>query len=493
MKKTAKLKYVAAFMGTVLVAGTACNKIADFGKTNVNPNGSPTPVTAALLTQAESVLATNYTLTVNQLNPTHYVQYFSETQYPGISLYSAPVLPFSGIYASELYDLQNIINQNTDPATKVIVAASGSNANQIAVARILKAYIFWQLTDKWGDIPYSEALKGSSVKLPKYDKQEDIYLDLIKELKEASAQLDNNGVVFKGDVLMNYAGTGTATTVNAKWRKFANSLRMLIALRTSKVYPNAGQWAATEFASALADPAGNISSNADNVVLNSPSAIFSNPLYVGYTAGRVDNAESKTMTDMLSSLNDPRIGTYGTTPNGFPYGLDRPHAVLITANIALVFKGLSMPATDPVMMLPSSVVTLARAEAAERGWTSEVAATLYAQAVTLAFSQYGYTAAQAATYLAQPEVAYGTNNIQKIATQRWIAWYPDGSQAWAEWRRTGFPVLTPTIYATNPGGKIPRRFIYGTDEYSLNLANVTAAAARLAGGDVQDSRVWWDK
>ena len=143
-------------------------------------------------------------------------------------------------------------------------------------------------------------------------------------------------------------------------------------------------------------------------------------------------------------------------------------------------------------MYKRQVVTLARAEAAERGWTSEVAATLYAQAVTLSFAQYGYTAAQATTYLAQPSVLYGTNNIQKIATQRWIALYPDGTQAWAEWRRTGYPVLTPTIYAVNTGGQIPRRYMYGTDEYSLNNASVTAGASGM-GGDTQDTHVWWDK
>jgi hypothetical protein len=166
---------------------------------------------------------------------------------------------------------------------------------------------------------------------------------------------------------------------------------------------------------------------------------------------------------------------------------------LITSGIAYILKGPSIPATEPVTILSSSVVSFARAEAAERGWTTEVAATLYAQGITQSFDQYGYSTTQAATYFAQANIAYGTDNLRKIAEQRWLAMYPDGTQAWAEWRRTGYPALTPTPYATNPGGQIPRRYIYGTDEYSLNSAHAKEAAGRMTGGDGQDSKIWWDK
>jgi hypothetical protein len=483
-------------LGTILsafavtVSSISCNKVSDFGNTNINPAGANTPVTAALLTNVLSGLG-GYTTSIRG---GHYAQYFSETQYPGSSIYTAPILSFSGTYAAELYDLQNIINQNTDPATKGLVVGSGSTNNQIAIARILKAYIFWTITDRWGDIPYSEALQGLNKKFtPKYDTQQEIYVDLVKELKESVAQFDNVSV-FKGDILMNYAASTSPATVNTKWKKFANSLRMLIALRTSKVYPNAGQWAATEFNAALADAGGIITTNTDNVALTYPSTTFPNPWHNTYViSSRFDDAESKTMTDALTAVNDPRIASFGTTSTGFPYGLDRPRAVLVPTGFAYVLKGSATPATDPVMILNAATVTLARAEAAERGWTTEVAATLYASAVNLSFTQFGYTATQATTYLAQPAVAYGINNLAKIGQQRWFALYPDGLQAWFEWRRTGFPALTPAPYATNPGGQIPRRYIYGTDEYSTNATNVGAAASRLTGGDNQDAKVWWDK
>lgn len=483
-------------LGTILsvftfaLSSISCNKVSDFENTNVNPAGTGTPVTAALLTNVLSGIGGYAT----SIRGGHYAQYFSETQYPGSSIYTAPILSFSGTYAAELYDLQNIINQNTDPATKGLVIGSGSTNNQIAIARILKAYIFWTITDRWGDIPYFEALKGLDKKFtPKYDTQQEIYVDLVKELKEAVAQFDNVSV-FKGDILMNYAASTSPTTVNAKWKKFANSLRMLIALRTSKVYPNAGQWAATEFNAALTDAGGIITANSENVALTYPGSTFPNPWNSTYVvSARVDDAESKTMTDALNAVNDPRIASFGTASTGFPYGLDRPRAVLVPLGFAYVLKGASTPATDPVMILNASTVTLARAEAAERGWTTEIAATLYASAISLSFTQYGYTTTQATNYIAQPEIAYGSNNLAKIGQQRWFALYPNGFQAWFEWRRTGFPALTPAPYATNPGGQIPRRYIYGTDEYSTNGTNVKASAAKLTGGDTQDARVWWDK
>ena len=494
MKKIFKISSLAVAFA-VIISGTGCNKVSDFGTTNVDPGGTGTPVTSALLTNVLSGFGGYGTSVSNG----HYVQYFAETQYPGNSLYTAPVASFQSIYYGDLYDLQNIINKNTDPLTKAAVATAGPNNSQIAIARIMKAYIFWTITDRWGDIPYSQALKGlEKVYLPKYDKQQDIYIDLVKELKEAVAQFDNSSIAVKGDVLMNYAGTGTATAVNLKWKKFANSMRMIIALRTSKVYPNAGQWAATEFAAALADANGSIALNTENVSLSYPGSTFNNPWYSSYvTSARKDDAVSKTVTDALTTLSDPRIASFGTTAVGFPYGLDRAKAVLVaTATIPYILKGAATPATEPVVIMNSATVLLARAEAAARGWTTEVAATLYASAVTNAFAQYGYTSTQATTYLAQTAVAYTTADaIKLISTQRWLALYPNGQQAWSEWRRTGFPVLTPTIYATNAGtgGQIPRRYIYGTDEYSLNADNVKAAVTGLTGGDIADARVWWDK
>ena len=84
-------------------------------------------------------------------------------------------------------------------------------------------------------------------------------------------------------------------------------------------------------------------------------------------------------------------------------------------------------------------------------------------------------------------------NLPFIALQQWIAFYPDGIQGWSNWRRTGVPALTPALDATNSPKVIPRRYVYGTADYSLTAAGIAAAVSRLTGGDKMDSKVWWDK
>lgn len=474
-------------VATVAAFSTAgCDKVSDFGDTNTNPNGTPTAITKGLFTRAIAELGGKEggAAVAMLTRPSYYAQYFAETQYPSASLYDIPQAEFAGFYSGYLYDLQNIINLNTDEATKGTVLASGSNANQIATARIMKAYAFWTITDRWGDIPYSEALQGLP-QAPKYDTQEAIYADLLKELREAVDQFDG-GQPMGGDIVFN-GNIG-------KWKKFANSVRAQIALRMSKVYPNAGGLAANEFSSAITHAAGTISTNDDNFVLAYTSA-YQNPWYATYVvSGRVDDAIASTITDKLSSLNDPRLANYGSAPEGFPYGLDRPNAIAVPEGYGLILKGKNTLATDGVTFMSAAAVLFARAEAAELGWTSENAGVLYAQAVTASLNQYGYDDAAATSYLAQPSVAYGTtDHLKKIGTQKWLAIYPDGLQGWSEWRRTGYPELTPTSYHVNDSGEIPRRYVYGSGEYGNNKANVEEAAGRMTDGDSQDSHMWWDK
>lgn len=481
-------------LAVVFVAG--CSELSDFEDTNVNPGVTNEPNTAALLTNVLSGIG-GY---ADIRNAALYCQYFSETQYPDVSQYSSNLASPMANYSGLLYDLQNIIITNTDEKTKATAALNGANENQIAIARILKAYIFWVLTDRWGDIPYTEALKGNPNVA--YDTQESIYKDLIKELTEAVAQF-TSGAPIKGDIV--YNGN------TAQWQKLANSIRMLMALRLSKRYPGASEYAATEFKAALADPAGHISSNADNFVLNYPGGNFRNPYYNMYD-GRKDYAESATMTSTLGSLTgDSRITVYGGLQNGgtsslgVPYGYKRETVTAWTnanPNYAFVLNATYRQQTSPLYIVKASSVLLARAEAADRGWTSETAntETLYQSGITASFTQWGLAAPDAA-YFAGPNVdltaAFGTGaNIAKIALQQWVAYYPDGVQGWSNWRRTGVPALLPAPDATNDPKEIPRRVMYGTADYSLTKAGVEAAVARIepAGvGDKMNGRVWWDK
>jgi hypothetical protein len=201
---------------------------------------------------------------------------------------------------------------------------------------------------------------------------------------------------------------------------------------------------------------------------------------------------------------------FGTSDNGVPYGRDRATFMnnWFASNSTTYSKVLGTPfrqSNSTVSLVHASAVLFALAEAREREWTTTgpAASVLYENAIAASYSQWGIPATAVSTYLANPSVAYGTDNLKKIAIQRYVALYPDGLQGWCEWRRTGFPELTPAQDAINITKTIPRRFVYGQRDYSTNRLNVQAAAANIplpqptppgaAPGDTQDGRVWWDR
>jgi Starch-binding associating with outer membrane len=507
MKNKLIRKFAAAALITSVVMGTGCGKIDDFGTTNQNPNGITNPVPSALLTNVGSQIGGFASV----LRTALYAQYIVENQYTEVSLYSLPLLDMSGTYSGPLQDLQTIISYNSDPATAGIASAYGSNANQIATARILKAFLFWQTTDRWGDVPYSEALQGAANLTPKFDKQEDIYTGMMKELKEAVAQFDG-GAPVKGDIL--YGGD------IAKWKKMANSLRMLMAMRLTNKFPGAGDKAALEFANAAAG--GYISTNADNFTLSFPGGAYQNPWYLTYQT-RDDYASSKTMGDVLNGLGDTRLSVFGTNSIMFPYGLTRDLAIAYGNGVgngqSRVLAVSKRQDNSPVVVIPASTVLLAVAEAKERGWIAGGTAGAeadYNAAIAASFEQWGL--AMPGTYLlgganynsgagvpssigagAAPydnfraadgniQTAATTTKLQRIALQRWICAFPNGNEGWAEQRRTGVPDLKTTRFKTGP---FVTRYVYANNDYGLNNANTVEAAARI-GGDKQDVKVWWD-
>jgi hypothetical protein len=498
-----KRKIYSVILGTLTaLIFTSCEKLGDFGDTNDNPETTSTPATSALLT---NVLSDIHKYSVPYLGNLSYpagiyCQYFAETIYTWYGLYADnPISPMD-YYSGDLYDLQNIILLNTDESTKVDAANNGANENQIAIARILRTYIFWVLTDCWGDIPYSDALKGEPD--VRYDTQELIYQELLNELSDAVAQFimeDSNPI--KGDIVFD----GDIT----QWRKLANSLRMLISLRLSKRYPLSDDYAASQFRLALKDAVGSIEFNADNFQLAYPGGIFRNPYYIMYDGSLPEVGESATMTSLLETLNnDLRQSAFGADATGAPSKLGVPVGIKYPDNVqwcqnnptyCYLFHPDVREETAPLFIITASQVLLARAEAADRGWTSETANTiaLYEEGITQSFMQWGLDAPDDA-YFSSINVALaaapGTGaNLKQIATQQYIAYYPAGVQGWSNWRRTGYPVLSPAVDAINIPPTIPRRYMYGIDDYNLTPMGVEEAAGRLEGGDEMDSRVWWDR
>lgn len=479
---------------------TGCAKIDEFGNTNANPDAVTKPIVPALITSAESSLSGVASSTISFL----YCQYASETQYTDASLYSLPQFESGGTYSGPLMDLQVILN------------ASTATAHDKAIAKILKSYFILSITDRWGDVPYSEALLGAGNFTPKYDEQLDIYKAVFKDLTDAVNELNTVAGPVKGDVV--YNGN------TAKWKKFANTLHMMTALRLSKRFPAVGGLAQLEFSAAVTNPAGIITANADNFAITFPGgpqgSLFQNPWYRLYFA-RDDYAISKTMTDCLSGLGDTRIAAFATNGTGFPYGLTRDLAISFTNAIGnsqgRVLAASKRTETSPVVMIGAAQSLLAWAEGLQLGWaTNGTAQAAYEAGVAASFGEWGVI--MPATYLTTGPAnfaggsgvaAIGQNAapwdaipasqnastptpLKRIQLQRWLATYPNGNEGWSEWRRTGVPDLKPTRFSTNSSHQIPRRYVYGVNEGSTNPVKLAIAVARITGGDTQDGRVWWD-
>lgn len=473
------LKYFFVFLFCTSFLG--CKK--DFGDLNVSPNSTTTPPTSALLTNVESQL---FGTLGQNTEPGFFVQYYTELQYPGSDLYQTTSLSWDSYYAVPLEDLKRIIElcQN-NPSAAIIL--SGNPVNQIQIARILKVYFYSILTDKFGDIPYSSALTGQTQ--ISYDKQASIYDDFFKELTAASNSFENSGTPIKGDIIYN----GDLS----KWIKFANSLRLSLAMRLSKVNPTKGK---IEFNAALTSPGGYIKSNADNFTVTFTTS-FTNPYSTLSTANFF--AITKTIADTLNKYSDPRTIAYGQANSngkvtGVPYGLNRGHNLdFFNANpdYSQAFNASFKTQTSSIVLLSAAYIDLLRAEAAldPNYATGENALTLYTQAVQESWSQWGVSG-DLNVYLPSLGISSTVSKFD-VDLQMWISLYGSTQNAWNEWRRTGVPVLIPSPDAVNQSKQIPRRYAYPLTEVNLNEAayNAVISSFPYGGTDTHDNRVWWDK
>ena len=403
-------------------------------------------------------------------------QYLAETQYPGASLYPEGATSFYGFYQGPLMNLQAVLTAELTPT-------EGPVANQQAVAKILKAYFIWNVTDRWGDVPYTEALKGANNYTPKYDKQEVIYDSIFKLLDEANAMIVTgniiNDIVYGGD--MN------------KWKKFGNSVHLLAALRLSEV--NAAK-ATAEFNKSLT--AGIMTSNADNFTYKHlPDANNQN-----YWYGQIVNqnrewwALTETLVDYMNPKADPRLPIYAKKNNagiykGLPFGTTT--GLPNTTGVSLLGPAIYAQAA-PVYLVTYAQLLFAKAEAAKRGWIpggDVEAKNNYDMAISQSIQQWTGSSAGVATYMLAPGVAYNPlTAIQQISNERYVHLFMHGYEAWAEWRRTGYP-----NNLVSPGGKaVPLRLTYPANEAFNNEINYKEALQRqFAGVDTQYGKVWWDK
>lgn len=508
MKKITLL-YIA---GLLLGSMTACTD--DFEEINTNPNSVEKPNPNFVFSKAQldglnnNYFATNILECGGMLQ--HYATY-KEASGAGDKYLSNEVYYsayFNQAYPTALNETEIVINE---------VKNNPNDSNKLNIARIWKAYLYHRLTDLYGDIPYSEAAKANSTQifLPKYDSQEFIYKDLLKELDEAAAALDPAKPSFgKSDFI--YDGDVT------KWKKFSYSLMLRLGLRLTKVDAALAQTWVTK-----AIAGGVILNTADNAIMkytDGPNDFNRNP--VGFDSRKQDftagsygtkNVEggklAKTFIDLLQSTADPRISVYagvwqGTTQNtalavqkGFPNGTKiaptpTEQATYSEPNQSTVFKY-----DAPLVLISNAETNLYLAEAAARGWYAASDKDLYEKGVQASFLNMGiygiaYTIPDATPYLtANPYNAAGSfeAKMNQIHTQVYIALFVDEQEVYANWRRTGYPVLVPVNFPGNvTNGTIPRRFKYPTSEYSVNSTNL-AEAVKRQGQDAFTTKIWWDK
>ncbi|TAF91648.1 MAG: SusD/RagB family nutrient-binding outer membrane lipoprotein, partial [Bacteroidetes bacterium] len=339
----------------LVVGGASCKKY-DFGDFNVNPSPvvNSRASTAELFTNV--MVATGYGNATNSEELGYFVQYFMNINYPNLALYQTTNLGWNGYYTGMLMDCQTIIDLNNGAdASNPKVSDNGSKNNQLATARILKAYFFSLVTDKWGNVPYSQALSLNIA--PTYDLQSNIYPALITELKEAEAQFDN-GATVKGDILLN-GNIG-------RWKKFANSLRMVLAMRMAVTNPTLAR---TEFVAAIQDADGYIQTNADNVFYQPLVNINFSSFWFQQYRNRDEVGMSSTFINALRTNNDRRLAVFSRVNNagqyvGIPYG--RSAAFLNTWKASNDYSrlGAAITAFDcKANIITASQMLLTRAEA----------------------------------------------------------------------------------------------------------------------------------
>lgn len=395
--------------------------------------------------------------------------------------------------------------------------ANAARSNLYNMARIWQAYAFMVLTDSYGDIPYSEAAKGftEQILFPKYDTQQSIYTDLIKELTEASTALDaaktreTADVMFGGDVV--------------KWKKLANSLLLRAGMRLVKVDPTLAK-STVERAVA----AGVILSNSDNAVLRHDAN------YINAYGQMLNSTEANNFyigapfADYLKSTNDPRLRSIAVRYVGASSGPQQVAARASTdpaVQIGMPFgfnnSTISKPVADnklasfydfsqvdrtriakntaPVFFVTAAQSQLLLAEAAQRGWATGNIEDYYKAGVKAHMAQMADYDANSAVSVADADKYLAENPfnrdkaLEMINTQYWVASFLNGPEAFANFRRSGFPKLAPNPF---PGkaikGDFIRRLTYPNSEISVNNTNVQAAIGRQ-GADDLETRVWWDK
>ena len=413
---------------------------------------------------------------------------------------------------SNLVELQNITD---DPLT-------------IAIAKTIKVIAMLRVTDTYGPIPYTQIGQGGKITVP-YDSQEAVYDAMFAELDEIINTLTENKLsAISPNADPVYDGTAV------KWCKFANSLKLRMAMRIVYADPAKAQKYAEE---AVNHEIGVFTSNADNATLRTVAfGEKGNPLYTAIKynqpTGCNTGGDTHAAADIIcymNGYNDPRRPVYFIPSEfedeeyvGIRIRVEKP----ALNSVGRKYSGVNISPSDPLVWMNAAEVAFLRAEAALFGFqVGGNAGDFYNEGVRLSFEQHNVSGYEAyimddtsrPTSYADPaglnsyssllseitikwdEAATDEQKQERIITQKWIANFNNGNEAWADYRRTNYPNLMPASDAGNKSDGIvssqfgARRMKYPLAEYTNNGENVNAAVSQYLGGpDRMSTRLWWD-
>jgi len=505
----------ALLLGGLVLSG--CD-FGDFGDINDDPT-SPNQVEADLLFSRSIAYGTlRYTTyqRAQHLFGNMYVQYFANFNPDWSATLRYQSVPPYNAWATSLWrttyasrgGVTNIGENVENSGINIQIAINQTRGdpqkvNITSQARIWKVYLLHRVADAWGSVPYSEAFEGlEGNRTPTYDAQEAIYRAMLDTLDAAAERLDPG---IQGDRFRLGSADLLYNDDLTKWRRFANSLRLRLAMRVAEAAPELAEQHVTDVLQS-----GIMQDNDDSARRRSTEGgdfITRNPLSV--IAGFNDDRLSDTLIDTLQALDDPRLPVYADTIptfgiqqdtlafRGLPNGLS---GGVLSGLQAFKFSKISprlsrQDAPVPVLRYPE--VKFLEAEAALRGWGEGSAQAHYEEGVRASLERYGIPASERDDYLSQPGVSWDASSsdaakLEQIITQKWLALFTQGLEMWAEYRRTGYPTLNDIPAQGQTGGAVPSRILYPNVERTTNTQNVRDAEGQI-GGDAMTTDVWWDK
>lgn len=474
------MKKILLYTGLLLIASSCTKDISRFNDETKKAADVPsaTLFSNAVRNVVDGITSSNVNVNVFRFTVQHWAMstYQDEVQYD-FATRAIPQAWWTRMYRDVLIDLKESARLIT--ANELLEAKT--KANQLAMVEIMTVYTYEILVNTFGNIPYKEALDSETL-FPKYDDAKAVYDDLLVRLAAAIAKLDATAPGFAAG--QDLVAKGSVS----KWIKFANYLQVRMGMTIADV-----DAAKAKTLVEAAEPKA-LMSAADNVLFAYLAVTpNTNPVWNDIIqSGRLDLVAAKTLHDRLQSTSDPRLALYFRPNNAGTYAGGVVGGVNTFSAVSKPSAKVSAP-DFPGILAEYSEMEFYRAEAKERGFNVlGTAEQHYNNAITASIIFWGGTAADAATYLARPDVAYSTAAgtwRQKIGTQKWIALYNRSYEGWLEVRRLDYPVLAAPLGARSG---FPNRFPYPANEQQLNGTNYTAASTAI-GGDQVETKLFWDK